>query len=76
MFLTQRVFASVMETVQINLPLLGNFDLYKGYLHFFKFFLICLFFSFNLKKSLNFFVTQNFKAELKFKKLQQKMDKL
>ena len=38
MFLTQRVFASVMETVQINLPLLGNFDLYKGYLHFLKFF--------------------------------------
>ena len=76
MFLTQRVFASVMETVQINLPLLGNFDLYTGYLHFLNFFLICLFFSFNLKKSLNFFVTQNFKAELKFKKLQQKMDKL
>ena len=36
MFLTQRVFASVMETVQINIPLLGDFDLYKGYLHFFS----------------------------------------
>ena len=36
MFLTQKVFASVMETVQTNVPLLGDFDLYTPYLHFFS----------------------------------------
>ena len=35
MFLTQRDFVSVMETVQINVPLLGNFEFYTNYLHFF-----------------------------------------
>ena len=50
MFLTQRVFASVMETVQINVPLLGDFELYEGYLHFFQSYLNCLIFSFLLKK--------------------------
>ena len=36
MFLTQRDFASVMETVQINVHLLGSFELYTGYVHFFS----------------------------------------
>ena len=36
MFLTQKVFAGVMETVQTNVPLLGDFDLYTPYLHFFS----------------------------------------
>ena len=77
MFLTQRVFASVMETVQINIPLLGDFDLYKGYLHFFQSYLNCLIFSFLLKKSLKlFFMSQNLKAEPKFKKFQQQMDEV
>ena len=35
-FAIYRVFASVTETVQINLPFLGNFDLYTVYLHFFQ----------------------------------------
>ena len=35
MFLKQLAFSSVMETVQINVPLLGEFDLYTVYLHFF-----------------------------------------
>ena len=35
MCLTQRDFASVMETVQINVPLLGNFDYYTNYFYFF-----------------------------------------
>ena len=35
MCLTQRDFASVMETVQINVPVPGNFDFYTNYLHFF-----------------------------------------
>ena len=36
MFLTQADFPSVMVTVQINVPLLGNFEFYTGYLHFFS----------------------------------------
>ena len=35
MYLSQRDFASVMETVQINVPHLDNFDFYTNYLHFF-----------------------------------------
>ena len=77
MFLTQRVFASVMETVQINVPLLDDFELYEEYLHFFQSYLNCLIFSFLLKKSLKlFFVSQNLKGEPKFKKFQQKMDRV
>ena len=39
MFLTQRIFVSVMETVQINAPRLGDFYLYSDYLDFFSFIL-------------------------------------
>ena len=39
MFLTQRIFVSVMETVQINAPRLGDFCLYSDYLDFFSFIL-------------------------------------
>ena len=35
MDLTQRVFASVMESVQINVILLGDFEFYTAYLHSF-----------------------------------------
>ena len=71
MFLT-RDFASVMETVQVNVQFLGNFDLYTGYLHcFFQSCLNCFFFSFFLTKSLKLFFVYK-----KFKKFQQKMNKL
>ena len=36
MFLKQRVFASVMETVQIDVPLLGDNAILKGYFIFFN----------------------------------------
>ena len=42
MFLTQRDFASAMETVEINVPILRDFDL-SGYLHCFYSILFKLF---------------------------------
>ena len=47
MFLTQRDIASVMETVQIYVHLLGNFELYIGYhFFFFQYCVKCLFSNF------------------------------